>query len=151
MADDIPLTQAIMSNLLRSHVQTEGVRHQWGLEFSADSGIPLLLTWDQFPGSQPSKSDRMLSRAPCKWLDTWKARKTFLAVHADHKSGNLLRSHSCSHRQSYKIMPNGESGKEAVNNYGGESKCLNEEWLSHFQHGCRNALLWNTWPLWQIE
>ena len=107
-----------MSNLLRSHVQTEGFRHQWGLEFSADSGIPLLLTWDQFPGSQPSESGRMLSRVPRERLDTSKARKTFLAVHADHKNGNLLRSHSRSHRQSYKIMPNGESGKEAVNDYG---------------------------------
>lgn len=86
MADYVPLARAVVSSLLRSHFQTEDDRHPWGLESSADTDKPLLRTWDQLSGSQPSERGIiMLSRSPRERLDTSEARKKFLAIHADHK------------------------------------------------------------------
>lgn len=84
MADNSLLTQAIVSSLLYSRPEWEEITHPWGSSFSANPGLPLLRTWDGVSGSQPSESGRMLARLPRGRLDTSRARKIFLATHADH-------------------------------------------------------------------
>lgn len=85
MADNMPLNRAIVSSLLRSPLQTEEDRHPWGLKSSTDLDKPLLRTWDKFSGSKPSSTGIMLSRSPRERLDTPRARKEFLTIHADHQ------------------------------------------------------------------
>lgn len=85
MANDKPLTRAIVQSLLNSPFQTEDDVHSWTLKISADLSQPLLRTWDSRSGSQPDAMGRMFSRSPRERLDTAKARKNFLAIHADHK------------------------------------------------------------------
>ncbi|KAF3484304.1 uncharacterized protein GIQ15_03628 [Arthroderma uncinatum] len=85
MANDKPLTQAIVRSLLRSPFQAEDSAHPWALEISADPSQPLLRTWDSRSGSQPDAMGRMFSRSPRERLDTATTREKFLAIHADHK------------------------------------------------------------------
>lgn len=59
--------------------------HPWGSVFSAKPNLPLLRTWDEFSGSQPSETGRMLARSPRERLNTLKARKTFLFIHPNHR------------------------------------------------------------------
>ncbi|KAF5858584.1 hypothetical protein ETB97_003977 [Aspergillus alliaceus] len=84
MAEDTPLVQAIVSNLLWSPPEWEEIMHPWGSVFSVNPDLPLLRTWDGVSGSQPSESGRMLARLPRERLDTSTARETFLATHANH-------------------------------------------------------------------
>ncbi|KAL2861063.1 uncharacterized protein BJX67DRAFT_367381 [Aspergillus lucknowensis] len=85
MADDTPLTRAMVLSLLGFPFYMEEDAHPWGSVFSAKPNLPLLRTWDGFSGSQPSETGRMLARSPRERLDTLKARKTFLSIHPNYR------------------------------------------------------------------
>ncbi|KAL2831917.1 hypothetical protein BJY01DRAFT_239941 [Aspergillus pseudoustus] len=85
MADDTPLTRAIVLELLGFPFHLEEHVHPWGSVFSANPNLPLLRTWDEFSGSQPTETGKMLARSPRERLDTLNARKTFLSIHPNHR------------------------------------------------------------------
>ncbi|OJD14935.1 hypothetical protein ACJ73_09028 [Blastomyces percursus] len=131
MANDKPLTQAIVQSLLNSPFQTEDDVHSWALEISADLSPPLLRTWDSWSGSQPDAMGRMFSRSPRERLDTAKARKIFLAIHADHKIWHPTPFISFTQSPD---EPQ-ENAERRVQKRCVESKCSGEEQSSHSQHG----------------
>lgn len=59
--------------------------HPWKLNRFSPFKVPFLRVWDYFSGSQPDDTNRMISRAPRRRLDTFESRKNSLTVHVDHK------------------------------------------------------------------
>lgn len=79
------LNYAICLNLLRSSVELdEEYRRPWSECHISFHDQPLLRIWDRCSGSQPGRSNRLLSRAPRQPLRTRETRKESLNIHANH-------------------------------------------------------------------
>lgn len=75
IAENNPLTQALLVSHPRYPFHMEENMHPSGSVFSTSLDLALLLTWDEYSGSQPCKTDRILARPPREGLDTLSQRK----------------------------------------------------------------------------
>lgn len=76
---------SLLSPAIRTEFATEEQLHPWHTDRSQTFKMPFLRIWDHFSGSQPDEKDFMMSRAPCRRLDTIESRKTSLTTHLNHK------------------------------------------------------------------
>jgi hypothetical protein len=76
-------------NLLREKSAFDSAQeetiHPWRPNHVQTFDLPFFRVWNNRSGSRPDKSDRMLSRAPRKRLDSFETRKTSLAAHLNYK------------------------------------------------------------------